>query len=106
MKHYNGKIMFLVVCAHLFIIYFKTEYGMQFTNDNIIVACIDPRGTGLKGRDFKKVTQNVATLILNSISTQIYIYILFFITNLFLLTIKSSCLAHETSKETIHINLN
>ena len=24
----------------------------------MIIACVDPRGTGLKGRDFKKVTQN------------------------------------------------
>ena len=32
-------------------------WHQMLAQQGIIVACIDPRGTGLKGRDFKKVTQ-------------------------------------------------
>lgn len=36
----------------------SNDYWHQMlAQEGMIVACIDPRGTGLKGRDFKKVTQ-------------------------------------------------
>ncbi len=35
------------------------DYWFQMlAQDDIIIACVDPRGTGFKGRDFKKMTQN------------------------------------------------
>ncbi len=35
------------------------DYWFQMlAQDDYIIVCVDPRGTGLKGRDFKKVTQN------------------------------------------------
>ncbi|MEH6407445.1 MAG: prolyl oligopeptidase family serine peptidase, partial [Leeuwenhoekiella sp.] len=35
------------------------DYWYQMlAQDGYIIACVDPRGTGLKGRDFKKMTQN------------------------------------------------
>ena len=37
----------------------SNDYWFQMlAQDDIIIACIDPRGTGFKGRDFKKMTQN------------------------------------------------
>ncbi|EDM45050.1 dipeptidyl aminopeptidase IV [unidentified eubacterium SCB49] len=37
----------------------SNDYWHQMlAQDGFIVACVDGRGTGLKGRDFKKVTQN------------------------------------------------
>ena len=36
----------------------QNDYWFQLlAQKDIIVVCVDPRGTGLKGRDFKKVTQ-------------------------------------------------
>ena len=36
----------------------SNDYWHQMlAQEGMIVACVDPRGTGLKGRDFKKVTQ-------------------------------------------------
>ncbi|PHQ28169.1 S9 family peptidase [Leeuwenhoekiella nanhaiensis] len=35
------------------------DYWFQMlAQDGYIIVCVDPRGTGLKGRDFKKMTQN------------------------------------------------
>ena len=35
------------------------DYWFQMlAQDDYIIVCVDPRGTGLKGRDFKKITQN------------------------------------------------
>ncbi|MGB3773707.1 MAG: prolyl oligopeptidase family serine peptidase, partial [Leeuwenhoekiella sp.] len=35
------------------------DYWFQMlAQEGIVIACVDPRGTGLKGRDFKKITQN------------------------------------------------
>ena len=37
----------------------SNDYWYQMlAQDGYIIACVDPRGTGLKGRDFKKMTQN------------------------------------------------
>ena len=33
-------------------------WHQMLAQQGMIIACVDPRGTGLKGRDFKKVTQN------------------------------------------------
>ena len=35
------------------------DYWYQMlAEQGVVIACVDPRGTGLKGRDFKKMTQN------------------------------------------------
>ncbi|WP_031426038.1 S9 family peptidase [Flavimarina sp. Hel_I_48] len=37
----------------------SNDYWFQMlAQEGIIIACVDPRGTGFKGRDFKKMTQN------------------------------------------------
>ena len=37
----------------------NNDYWHQMlAQKGIVIACVDGRGTGLKGRDFKKVTQN------------------------------------------------
>lgn len=37
----------------------SNDYWLQMlAQDGIVIACVDPRGTGFKGRDFKKMTQN------------------------------------------------
>lgn len=37
----------------------SNDYWFQMlAQDGIVIACVDPRGTGFKGRDFKKMTQN------------------------------------------------